>query len=205
MERKAMRIVSTAALIAMLAFAAARAATSPEALVKQTTDQVLAALERNQAQIKQDPQAVLPLVRDIVLPHFDFELMSRLVLARHWRTATPEQQQRFVEQFRDLLIRTYGTSLAKYSGQKVNFLPMQPSPEPDRATVRTEVLQPGGPPLPVVYQLRQTKDGWKVFDVVIEGLSLVQNYRNEYASIVQQVGIDGLIKKMAARNEGKSA
>jgi len=185
--------------------AAQEAAQSPEALVKDTTEKVLAALENHQDEIKANPQAVMPLVRDIVLPQFDFVQMSKLVLARNWREASPEQQQRFVEEFRELLIRTYGTSLSQYSGQKVNYLPNPPSPQPDRATVRTEIVQPSGPPIPVVYQLRQGKDGWKVFDVVIEGVSLVQNYRSTFNSEIQQGGIDGLISKLSERNrQGRS-
>lgn len=185
--------------------AAQEAAQSPEALVKDTTEKVLAALENHQDEIKANPQAVMPLVRDIVLPQFDFVQMSKLVLARNWREASPEQQQRFVEEFRELLIRTYGTSLSQYSGQKVNYLPNPPSPQPDRATVRTEIVQSSGPPIPVVYQLRQGKDGWKVFDVVIEGVSLVQNYRSTFNSEIQQGGIDGLISKLSERNrQGRS-
>lgn len=179
-------------------------AEGPEALVKQTTDRVLDALEKNKAQIKQDPRAVLGIVKDIVLPHFDFELMSRLVLARNWRSASPEQQKQFVDEFRQLLIRTYGTSLSEYSGQKVEFLPTQPEPDPKRATVRTQIRQAGGPPIPITYHLRQTGSGWKVFDVVIEGVSLVQNYRTSFAAEVQQRGMDGLIERIRERNQNPS-
>src|SRR5690606_3107279 len=121
--------------------------------------------EQNKERLKDDPQAVQALVSEIVLPHFDFELMSRLVLARSWREASADQRQRFVNEVRQLLIRTYGTSLSQYSNQKVEYLPSQPDPDPKRATVRTQIRQSDGPPVPVVYQLRQTKDGWKVFDV----------------------------------------
>jgi len=195
-------VAMTFALVGLAS--AQQAADSPEAVVKDTTEKVLAALKDHQAEVKANPQAVMPLVRDIVLPQFDFVLMSKLVLARNWRDASPEQQQRFVEEFRDLLIRTYGTSLSQYSGQKVNYLPNQPSPQPDRATVRTEIVQPSGPAIPVVYQLRQGKDGWKVFDVVIEGVSLVQNYRSTFNSEIQQGGIEGLITKLSERNQGRA-
>ena len=191
--------------LCVLTGAAQAQATDPEALVKQTTEQVLRTLEQNQARIKEDPQAVFGLVQDIVLPHFDFELMSRLVLARHWRTATPEQQQQFVEAFRQLLIRTYGTSLSQYSGQQVDFLPSPADPDPKRATARTQVRQPDGPPIPITYQLRQTGDTWKVFDVVIEGLSLVQNYRTSFASEIQQRGLDALIARIQERNRSSTA
>lgn len=178
----------------------AHAAQAPDALVKQTTDEVLATLQANRAEIQQNPAKVGEVVRTIVLPNFDFELMSRLVLARNWRTATPEQRQRFVQGFQELLIRTYATSLAQYSDQKVKYLPMQPSPDENRAMVRSEILQPNGPSIPLQYMLRQGSDGWKVFDVVIEGVSLVQNYRASFASEIQQRGIDGLIARLDARN-----
>jgi phospholipid transport system substrate-binding protein len=173
---------------------------SPEALVKQTTEQVLTTLEQNKDKVESDPQAVANLVRGIVLPHFDFELMSRFVLARNWRTATPEQQQRFVEQFRELLIRTYATSLSEYSGQEVKYLPNPPAPNDKRATVRTEIVQADGPAIPLQYMLREGADGWKVFDVVIDGVSLVQNYRTSFASEVQQRGLEGLIGRLVERN-----
>lgn len=191
--------------LCVLAGTAQAQTTDPETLVKQTTEQVLRTLEQNQARIKEDPQVVFGLVQDIVLPHFDFELMSRLVLARHWRTATPEQQRQFVDAFRQLLIRTYGTSLSQYSGQQVDFLPSPADPDPKRATVRTQVRQPDGPPIPITYQLRQTGDTWKVFDVVIEGLSLVQNYRTSFASEIQQRGLDALIARIQERNRASAA
>lgn len=174
--------------------------TTPEELIKQTTEQVLAALEENAALIEEDPEKIQEMVGEIVLPHFDFVLMSQLVLARHWREADSEQQKRFVREFRQLLIRTYGTSLSHYSGQKVEFLPSKPDPNPKRATVRTLIRQSEGSPIPVNYQLRQTGDSWKVFDVVIEGISLVQNYRSSFAAEIQQSGLDGLIERVHERN-----
>jgi phospholipid transport system substrate-binding protein len=196
------RFLATLCLSFLLVAGAAQAQVQePGELIKQTTEQVLNALEQNQDRIKQDPQAVLPLVRDIVLPHFDFELMSRLVLARNWREASPEQQKRFVDEFRQLLIRTYGTSLSQYSGQKVEFLPVQKDPDPKRVTVPTLIRRAEGPAIPINYQLRLTNDGWKVFDVVIESVSLIQNYRTSFQSEVQRYGIDGLIKRIAERNQ----
>lgn len=199
-----MRFLTAAVLSLGLLIGTAQAAqTPPDVLVRQTTDQVLEALKQKQAQVKQDPQAAGDLVREIVLPHFDFDLMSRLVLARNWRTATPQQQKRFTQQFQELLIRTYGTSLSEYSGQKVVYLPMQPSPDKNRAIVRTEIQQADGPAVPLQYMLREGPEGWKVFDVVIDGVSLVQNYRTSFASEIQRGGLDGLIARLAERNSGK--
>ena len=200
-----MKLLTTLALSLSLLVGVAAAQTPPDVLVKETTDRVLNELEERKAQLKQNPGTAGELVREIVLPHFDFALMSRLVLARNWRTATPEQQERFTEQFQELLIRTYGTSLAAYSGQKVNYLPMQPSPDENRAVVRTEIRQSDGPAIPLHYMLRQGRDGWKVFDVVIDGVSLVQNYRTSFASEIQQRGLDGLIERLVERNRNKQS
>lgn len=200
------RLIAMLGLGLLLMAGAVQAQVSePEALVRETTDRVLQALEQNKERLKNDPQAVQALVSEIVLPHFDFELMSRLVLARSWREASADQRQRFVNEFRQLLIRTYGTSLSQYSNQKVEYLPSQPDPDPKRATVRTQIRQSDGPPVPVVYQLRQTKDGWKVFDVVIEGISLVQNYRTSFAAEIRQGGLDALIQRIQERNSRPGA
>lgn len=195
------RLIAIIGLTLSLVAGATQAEISePEQLVRDTTNKVLQALQENKEQLQNDPLAVQALVGEIVLPHFDFELMSRLVLARGWREASAEQRQRFVQEFRQLLIRTYGTSLSHYSDQKVEYLPSQADPDPKRATVRTQIRQSDGPPVPVVYQLRETKSGWKVFDVVIEGISLVQNYRTSFAAEIRQSGLDALIDRIHERN-----
>ena len=181
--------------------AAQASVTPPDELVQQTTEEVLAVIRERQDQLDNDPKAVFDLIRERVLPHFDFELMSRFVLARNWRQASESQQQRFVEEFRELLVRTYGTSLSEYSGQEVRYLPMQSSgEEDDRVTVQTEILQQGGPAIPLDYKLHRTDDGWKVYDVVVDGASLVLNYRSQFASEVARSGIDGLIERLTERN-----
>ena len=129
--------------------------------------------------------------------------MSRLVLARNWRGATQQQRQRFVEEFRQLLVRTYGSSLSKYSGQEVRYPPMQSSgADDDRVTVQTEILQSGGPSIPLDYRLHRTDSGWKVYDVTVDGASLVLNYRSQFASEIARHGLDGLIQRLAERNSG---
>ena len=178
-------------------------AMEPDELVRQTTEQVLEAVEKRQAEIKQNPDVVYQIAHEIALPHFDFELMSRLVLGRHWKEASEAQQSAFVDNFRQLLLRTYGTSLSAYSGQKIVVLPIQGDTSKGRATVRSEILQDNGPKIPLAYQLRRGKDGWKVFDVVIDGLSLVQNYRSSFAAEIQRYGIDGLVERLEQRNREK--
>lgn len=177
--------------------------TPPDVLVKETTQEVLSIIEERQPEIEKDQTVVFDIVRDVVLPHFDFPLISRFVLGQHWRQASPEQRQRFMDEFRTLLIRTYGTSLAEYSGQKVEYLPMQADPESGRVVVRTEINQAEGPPIPIAYRLHRTEEGWKVFDVIVEGASYVQTYRSEYGSLIASRGLDALIEQLAEKNASK--
>jgi phospholipid transport system substrate-binding protein len=199
------RHLAGAMLVAVLALAgggvaSAQTPTPPDELVQQTTREVLELLRESGQEIEQNPKKVFDAVRALVLPHFDFELMGRFVLARNWQQATVEQQQRFTEEFRELLVRTYGTALAEYSGQEVRFPPMNADLERGRATVPMEIVQPDGPAIPLSYSLYRTDDEWKVFDVTVDGVSLVQNYRSTFATEVQRNGIDGLIKRLAERN-----
>jgi len=206
-----MRIPVACVLALVLALlvpgAAATADTAPQELVRETTERVLAELDTQQGRLQSDPQFVFELVDEIVLPHFDFERMARLVLGRHWRDATEEQRGRFVAEFRRLLVRTYATALRDYSGQEVRFRPFRPdASDPDEATVRTEVSPPGGAPgIPINYRLRRGEDGaWKVYDISIEGISLVTNYRGSYARTVQTEGLEVLIEQLEGLNSRES-
>lgn len=172
----------------------------PETLVRETSEQMLAMLKEQREVIKAEPGRLYGLVYEIVLPHFDFERMSRWVLGKHWRQATPEQQQAFVEQFRNLLVRTYGTALLEYTDQRIVFLPLRKSADSKDVTVRTEVMKPGGVPIPINYSMFLSDDGWKVYDVVIDGVSLVSNYRTTFATEIRNAGVDGLIQRLADRN-----
>lgn len=181
--------------------AAAQETVPPDRLVRQTTEQVLSALRENQEVIAENPSKVYDLVSEYVLPRFDFELMSRFVLAQAWRSASEAQQQRFVEEFRRLLVRTYGKSLAEYSGQEVKYLPMQGDvTQQERVTVQTEIVQQNGPSIPLDYKLYHTDQGWKVYDVIIDGVSLVLNYRSSFNTQIAREGLDGLIQDLAERN-----
>ncbi|MGA7799784.1 MAG: ABC transporter substrate-binding protein [Gammaproteobacteria bacterium] len=173
---------------------------SPQALVHQTSERMLTALKENHEAIRQDPGKLYGLIKDIVLPHFDFERMSRWALGRAWRQATPDQRQRFVEEFRTLLVRTYGSALQEYRDQKIRYLPVRMDPGATDVSVRTEVIQSGGPPIPINYGMEKTGDGWKVYDIAVDGISLVSNYRSTFSSEVRAHGIDGLIDMLAKRN-----
>ena len=179
---------------------------SAMSLVKVTSDEVLAAIKANEEKIKTDPKVVKALVEKIVLPHIDFQTMSKLVLAVNWRRANAAQQAAFTQEFRELLVRTYSKSLGEYDGQKVTYFPMRAETDLKEALVRTEIQAKSGMPIPVAYRLRKNEQGtWKIIDVVIDEVSLVTNYRNTFAQDVQRVGIDGLIKQLRQSNaEGGS-
>lgn len=184
---------------------AAQAEIAPDELVRATSDKVLEAIKQNREQLKSDPKLVYKIVDELVLPHFDFEAMSKLVLGANWRRATPAQQAKFTREFRTLLVRTYAKSLAEYDEQGIRYLPMRPEADPNEATVRTEIQTKAGPSIPVDYRLRKSATNWKVFDVSIDAVSLVINYRTTFAQDVQRIGMDGLIKQLQRRNAGDGA
>lgn len=176
----------------------------PDQLIKQTTEKVLQLLQAHQSELKAHPARIYSQVKSIVIPHFDFELMSRFVLAQSWRQASPEQRERFVKEFRRLLVQTYGYSLSQYSGQTVDFKGMQSSSS-NRTIVRTVVKQPDGPDIPVDYRLHKTAEGWKVYDVILNGVSLVQNYRSSFHSQIRSDGLDRFLDELEQRNAHSSA
>jgi phospholipid transport system substrate-binding protein len=173
---------------------------SPEELVRDTSSRMLVALKTQKAQIEEDKSRIYALVSDIVLPYFDFRRMATWALGRYWRDANPDQQERFVVEFREMLVRTYGIALADYSDQKIVYLPLRAEPGDRDVTVRTEIEQAGGPAIQITYSMYLTTDGWKVYDVSINGVSLVTNYRTTFASIIRKDGMDSLIKQLQNRN-----
>lgn len=197
------------ALVLGLTTGPARAAdTPPDELARTTTQEVLAILKQDKELKSGNIEKVYQLVEAKVLPNFDFNRMTQLALGKHWPRATAKQKQALVTEFRNLLVRTYSTSLTAYSNQTVEFKPLVMQPDATDVTVRSEILQPGGQPIPIDYRMYQTTFGWKVYDVAIDGVSLVTNYRASFANTIRQSGIDGLIKTMAAqsaRGAGKPA
>jgi phospholipid transport system substrate-binding protein len=179
-------------------------AESPQVLVETVTGKVLAALKEFKAKGGVDNEFLDNKIEELILSQMDFADMSRLVLGKHWRAATEDQRTRFVEQFRTLLVRTYKTSLVEYTDEKINFLPFRESEDPNKlATVRSEIIRSNGPSIPINYSLRfKEADGWKVFDIGIEGISLVTNYRSSFSREITQSGIDHLIDSLRKRNAG---
>jgi len=181
--------------------ASALAQTPPDQVVREQTNRIIELVKANKAAYERDPQKLYAMVEEVVLPYFDFRVMARSVLGRYWREANEEQRERFVKEFKNLLVRTYATALLKYTNQEIRVLPFRaPSGGDKTAVVRTEVIQPGGPSIPIQYSFFQTDSTWKVYDVTIDGISLVTNYRNAYANKVKNEGLDALIQSLADAN-----
>ena len=188
-------LVATGAGVAAVAAAAAEA--TPDALVKSTVEEVLTVIKQNK-----DKRALRDLAEQKVLPHFDFRHMTQLAVGRPWRDATPAQQQALEKSFRTLLVNTYATalSLSANGGDTVDVKPLQVTAGQDDVTVKTTVKDAGKQPIAIDYRMARSAEGWKVYDVVIENLSLVTNYRGTFASEVSRSGIDGLIKALEEKN-----
>jgi len=171
-------------------------------LVKVTAEQIINRIEQDRSEINANPRHVFELVDEILLPHIDFKRMSRWVLGKYWRRAKPAQREAFTNEFRELLVRTYSTALLEYSGQEINFLPVRASADDSSVTVRTEIRPGNGPIIPISYDLyRNDNQEWKVYDVSIDGISLVANYRSNFsAQIRRSGGIGKLINQMKAKN-----
>jgi len=179
---------------------------APDALIRETADEVLAAVKQDKDLRAGNQKKLLELVEAKVLPHFDFEKMTRLALGVPWRQATAEQRQALVSEFRTLLVRTYTAAFSRYQDQKVEVKPAVLNPKkPDEATVNTQIVKPGSQPIAVVYKLSKKDTGWKVFDLYVDGASLVAAYNGTFAEEVQKGGIDGLIKTLAGKNRTNAA
>lgn len=182
---------------------AALAMEDPQAVVKDTTDRILAEIKDKKQELNRSPGKIYPLVDEIVLPRFDFPRMAQLVLGKHWRRATTEQKKAFVIEFRELLVRTYATALLNYSGQEIEYLPVNRKPKDTRVVVETMVRDGGSPPLPIEYKLFLDGEKWMVYDVVIDKVSLVSTYRSSYSSKIRRYKLDGLIKRLKVHNESR--
>lgn len=189
-----------AILLTALVPALAAAQEGPDALVKRVTDEVLTIIKSDKDLQAGNPNKVAQLAEAKVLPHFDFERMTRLAVGRNWREASDAQKQALVKEFRTLLVRTYSNSLTAYRNQTIEVKPTKLAAADTEATVRTQVIQPGGPSIPIDYSMQKADGGWKVFDVVIDGVSLVTTYRGSFSEQIQKGGVDGLVKTLAERN-----
>ncbi len=180
--------------------------TAPDTLVRNVTDEVLDIIRKDKDIKAGSSKRAIDLVEQKVLPHFNFSRMTALAVGKDWRQASPEQQKVLTEEFRDLLVRTYSNALIAYKNETVDYRPFKMQPGETDVTVRTQIHQSGGKqPITLDYSLEQQPQGWKVYDVVVAGVSLVTNYRSSFATEVRNGGIDGLIKTLQAKNRSLEA
>ncbi len=175
---------------------AAANALGPEQLVENSAKRMLTELDANRPMYAKDPAKLDSLVATVLLPNFDSEYSARLVLGQSWRTATPDQQKRFVDAFYHSLLHNYGTALLNFTADRFIILPYKGDPGDTTATVRTEVKKSTGEKVPVNFSLRKTETGWKAWDVVIEGISYVKSFRTDFAAEIQQKGLDEVINRL---------
>jgi phospholipid transport system substrate-binding protein len=190
-------------LAAARADATAVAGESARLVVENTTTRMLGVLRADRERLRQEPKHIYGLVNEIILPHFDFDRMSRWVLGRYWREASEDQRRRFIQEFRALLVRTYSTALLEYSDQTINVLPVQAASDATDVVVRTEVRQPGSPPIPIQYSMNLEKGNWRVHDVTIDGVSLVASYRSTFNAEGARGGVERILAVLAERNSGQ--
>ena len=185
-------------LVLTAAFAVQAADVAPDALVRTTVDEVLSVIKQNR-----DRRTLHDLAERKVLPHFDFQAMTRLAVGKAWREANPDQQKRLENGFRGLLVNTYTTALGQNTAADaaVEVKPVQVKSDQDEVTVKTVARQSGKQPVAIDYRMVRTTNGWKVYDVIVENLSLVTNYRGSFAAEIGRSGIDGLIKTIEAKNQ----
>jgi len=178
---------------------------APDMLIRNTVDEVTAIIKQDKDIRSGDQKKILALVDAKVLPHFDFARMTQLAVGKYWRTASPEQKQALVTEFRNMLVRTYTKVFTVYRDQVIEVKPYKLAVDDDtEATVKTLIIKPGAQPTMVDYELKKTSDGWKAFDISIEGVSMVMSYRGTFTSQIQERGIDGLIKTLADKNAGSA-
>lgn len=173
---------------------------APIDLIRTTTDHVLARLDAD-PEIKTNPERLFVLVEENIAPNIDFRQLSRLAIGKHWRVASIDQQKRFTGEFKQLLIRTYSTALAEYSGLAITYRALITKTVAKRAAIRATVERYGGPSIDIDYSLYQAKSGWKIYDMKVEGISLVLNYRTSFNREIRTNGMDGLIRHLAVLNQ----
>ena len=183
------------------ASATAHANVPADVFVKGVADDVLTIVKKDKDIQNGDQEKIFALAEEKIMPNFNFDHVCRLVLGKNFSKASKEQQDAFQREFRTLLIRTYASALSKYRNQTIEYKPLRDIADDKQVTVKTQILQPGGQPIGVDYTLEQMGDVWKVYDITIEGVSLVTNYRGQFSNEVRQGGMDGLIQKLVEKNK----
>ena len=192
-------------MLLVLVAVPALAQEAPDALVKRVAQEALSIIKTDPKVQAGDQAHIRDLIEAKIAPHFDMDRMTALAAGRAYRQATPEQKKRLSDEFKSLLIRTYSNALNQYRDQTLQYEPLRADPNATEVTVRTQVIRPGQTPVSIDYSMEKTPSGWKAYDVIVGGVSLVTNYRDEFTQQVREGGIDGLIKALAAKNAGAPA
>jgi phospholipid transport system substrate-binding protein len=195
-------IVIRTALLLVFAVPLAYAQEAPDTLVKRLAEETLAAIRADKDLQAGNPAKVKQLIEAKLVPHFDTARMTALAMGRNWRAATPEQQSQLTEQFKTLLIRTYSNALTNYRDNTMAYKPLRANPGDTEVVVRTDVTRPGQAPVQIDYSMEKTPEGWKAYDVIVAGVSLVTNYRDEFNDTIKSSGVDGLVKTLTDKNRG---
>lgn len=183
----------------------AQAQEAPDAMVKRVSQDMIATIKSDPLIQAGNEARIREVIEVKLIPHFDFMRMTALSMGKNWRSASAEQQKRLADEFKTLLVRTYSSALTKYRDETIDYKPLRMAATDTDVTVRTVVMKAGGQPIQIDYSLTKGTDGWKVFDVVISGVSLVTNYRDEFNEQMKNGGVDGLIKTLSDRNKGVAA
>ena len=187
-------------LLTAVTFGAYAEVTPPDVLIKNTAQEVLTIVKQDKDIRSGDKKKILALVDAKVLPNFDFDRMTRLAVGKGWRSATAEQRRSLVTEFRNLLVRTYANAFTGYQNQTLEVKPLTLPAAADEVTVKSSIIKPGAQAVEVDYEMEKTPEGWKAFDLIVEGASLVTTYRGTFSETIQQSGIDGLIKMLTDKN-----
>jgi len=177
---------------------------TPEQIIEQTSAELLQIVNQQSEKIKNDEGYVNEVINNVILPVIDLQAMGKLILGKHWKTASEEQRVQFIDQFKSMLVRTYAKSVADYGDAKVTVFPPQGGQENGkRHRVKSHLDIGSGTPLQVDYVFRRTDDSWKVFDLVVDGLSLIKNFRTSFSQEISETSLDALINRLAATNAGR--
>lgn len=194
-----------AALLFLFYLPTLAAVSPPEKVIIDTSERMLEIIHKEGDALRENREKVYKVIDEVINPHIDFKRMSRWVLGKYWRKATGAQKTRFVKEFRFLLMRTYATAITEYSGEKIEYLPARFKTGDTDISVRTKLRQPGNPnPISVNYSLYKVNGGWKVYDIVIEGVSLIANYRSSFATQIKRGSIQKLIDTLAEHNKKRT-
>ena len=174
---------------------------SPVVLLERTSTQVIKILRDDHELLQREPARVYKIIDDYILPHLDDVTMAKLAMGKNWRKATKQQKLAFIDEFRSLLIRTYSKSLIEFKDQEIRYFPVKLAADAYKTSVKAEVIQPGGPSIPMAYRMRIKNNAWKVYDIKIDGISLVTSYRGTFTQEVRKSGIDGLLKYLRDKNK----